>query len=363
MNLLHNRFFTNFTEAGARALAEYAEEISYNDQTVLFDEGDPSDSFYILLEGRVELSKRGEGDRQVVIEIVQAGEYFGEMGILDDSPRSARATSRGPSRLARIPASPFLRILHQEPARASLHFFNELLGHLRKSNERVVRGTVHEEEIRLVGETVNTIVNDLRSRVSNIKPSIEQIRKRHSEAPTQEDCHQILEQLTLAVTTVQDLFDFCCGRPTLKKQRMKVAALFNEFKKENKLLLDQPGIEIAAPPDTELNVDMDRMNYVLRNLVEYASDMLETTEGKVTVYAKEAGDSVEICVQDNGPGIPESIQESFFEPLVIRSDRKGAGLSMAMVRKIVEAHSGEIWFTTEANKGTLFFIRLPRVKG
>jgi CRP-like cAMP-binding protein len=139
VNLLLNQFFASFTEAGARALAAYVEEATVNDRTLLFKEEDPTDCLYLVLEGRVELTKRTADGKEVLIETVEAGDYFGEMGILDGSPRSTRAVTRGPVRMAKIPCVPFLRILQEEPARASLAIFRKILEHLRNSNARIVR--------------------------------------------------------------------------------------------------------------------------------------------------------------------------------------------------------------------------------
>ncbi len=139
MNLLNHPFFAHFSDIGARALADYTEEITCNNGTLLFDEADPSDCIYLLLEGQVELSKVSGGSQQIHLATVEAGNFFGEMGILDDNLRSARATCMGVVRIAKIPGPPLLRILQQEPAYVTLQLLRTILGRLRHTNDRFVK--------------------------------------------------------------------------------------------------------------------------------------------------------------------------------------------------------------------------------
>ena len=144
MNLLTHPFFTYFSDISARALAEYVDEVTINDDTLLFEEGDPSEHVYLVLEGKVELSKKAGDNRQISISTVKTGDYFGEWGVLDEHPRSTRATSRGVVRVAKIPGPPLIRILNQEPAYVTLQLVRTLLAHLRRTNDRFVESSIRK---------------------------------------------------------------------------------------------------------------------------------------------------------------------------------------------------------------------------
>ena len=73
-----------------------AQERTYGKDEAIFREGDPSDSVFVVVSGRVELSKLGP-DGPVVLAMLGPLEMFGEMGILDDSPRSATVTEGTPT--------------------------------------------------------------------------------------------------------------------------------------------------------------------------------------------------------------------------------------------------------------------------
>ncbi|MDD2709892.1 MAG: cyclic nucleotide-binding domain-containing protein [Verrucomicrobiae bacterium] len=360
--LLNNRFFTYFTEAGARALAEYAEEISFNDQTILFEEGDPSDCFYLLTEGQIELSKKsGDGRRQVILQRVSPGDYFGEMGILDGNPRSARATSRGASRVARIPGTPLLRILNQEPARAGLHFFQNIMDNLRASNERVVEGFVRQEELKLIGEASSRIIHDLKNCLGAIRGSSELVMNAHHDSKTRENCRLIVEQTDRVVTIVHDLLEFTRSVTTLKRENIKVKDLLNQFSENHKELLNRSGFQVSIQGiETEIHVDPHRVQHVFLNLVESAMERIGGQGGVIGIRAYDVDDQVAIDVQDNGPAIPENMRGNFFKPMVMRTERKGAGLAMTVVQKLIEAHKGTVALRCDQGKGVTIQIRLPQ---
>jgi signal transduction histidine kinase len=64
-------------------------------------------------------------------------------------------------------------------------------------------------------------------------------------------------------------------------------------------------------------------------------------------------------VRDTGPGIPDEIAESLFEPFVTCGKARGTGLGLAICRQIVEAHGGSIGPDLSADEGAVFIIELP----
>jgi signal transduction histidine kinase len=75
--------------------------------------------------------------------------------------------------------------------------------------------------------------------------------------------------------------------------------------------------------------------------------------------------SVLISVSDTGSGIPAEIQHRIFDPFfTTKTVGRGTGQGLAIARSVVvEKHGGKIWFTTEAEHGTTFYMRLPSHSG
>lgn len=78
---------------------------------VLFEEGEPGDAFYIVFKGAVEISKARPGGAMDKLAVRRAGEGFGEMALLNDAPRSARARALEPSQLMTVSREDFERLL------------------------------------------------------------------------------------------------------------------------------------------------------------------------------------------------------------------------------------------------------------
>lgn len=83
--------------------------------TRLFFRGDPADNFYLLLSGEVVISLTSSDGRELVINQIQPGDFFGELGLLTGQPRSADATIRQNAELMAIPHDAFLTALEYEP--------------------------------------------------------------------------------------------------------------------------------------------------------------------------------------------------------------------------------------------------------
>jgi len=362
MDLLQNQFFSYFSGPGVKVLRENAKEISCKDQQVLFEEGDASDDIYLVLDGEILLTKRSEGGRIVTIARARAGEYFGELGVLDGSVRSARATCQGTTCVATIGGQVLLRILHAESAHTTLFVFKRILEHLRGLNDRYVAEVLRKEKLHLVGEMAGMIIHDFKNPITAIRLGAELIGSKHDDAITRETCDIVIKQTRRMVTMVQELLDFSKGATRLTVEVRTVGSLFEEFKALNpELFKARPARITLKPLEARIMVDPGRMLRVIQNLVMNALEALDSKKGgEVILAGREEGDRVEIFVQDDGPGIPENIRSTVFEPFITYGKKTGTGLGMAIARMIVEAHKGQITFTTETGKGTTFLIRLPK---
>ncbi|TVO71898.1 PAS-domain containing protein [Sedimenticola selenatireducens] len=107
------------------------------------------------------------------------------------------------------------------------------------------------------------------------------------------------------------------------------------------------------------------MNQVFLNLLVNASHAIEEAKphdgGKITIKTTQREDKIQIQISDNGAGIPGDLQDKIFEPFFTTKEvGKGTGQGLSIARNIVtKKHGGEIYFTSEPNKGTLFTIELP----
>ncbi len=130
------------------------------------------------------------------------------------------------------------------------------------------------------------------------------------------------------------------------------------------------GVEIIfLRPENPLpliQIDADKIRVVLQNLVENA--LKYSTKGHSVIIAiADQEDSLRISVKDQGIGIPLSEQPKIFEKFYRATNAKqteevGSGLGLYTTKMLVEAHGGKMWFESQENDGTTFFVTLPKVQ-
>ena len=109
---------------------------------------------------------------------------------------------------------------------------------------------------------------------------------------------------------------------------------------------------------TNLRADADQMTQVLMNLLMNAIQILPSG-GKIEVHLQSISDEIVMDILDDGPGILAENQAQIFEPFFTQR-AGGVGLGLAVVRQIVQAHGGDIFYQTSKYQGAQFIITLPR---
>ena len=110
----------------------------FKDGEVIFRKGDRGDTAYVITQGQVEIVQaRRDGESQVVA-VLKRGEYFGEMGAIDDKPRSATAVAKGPVTCMSVSRDEFMDMLLHRP-QESIDLLKVLFERLRTANEKLAR--------------------------------------------------------------------------------------------------------------------------------------------------------------------------------------------------------------------------------
>jgi signal transduction histidine kinase len=150
-------------------------------------------------------------------------------------------------------------------------------------------------------------------------------------------------------------------RPTAPQ--LKPASLNEVVQKTLELLkpeLDNRSINVKTRMARQLPstpIDADQMQQVLVNLVKNAIQAM-TKGGTLTLQTGEGPDGVWVSVADTGGGIPQEQINRIFEPFYT-TKKKGSGLGLMIVQRIVRAHGGRIELESQVGRGTTFRIWLP----
>lgn len=360
MDVRSHRFISHFPATQGALLAKEVRQVRFPHQAVIFEEGSPSNCIYLVLSGRVALTKLAPGGASQIIAYKGPDDYFGELGVLDGSARSTAAIADGPVQLGRIAQKPFLRLLSETSWHTVLRLFSHVSENLRATNERYVSEVVRKEKITLIGEMANSMVHDFRGPFSTIKLATELLAKRDRKPETQELCAMILRQVARLGGMVEEVLDFARGETRLRLRVTRLADVFSQLQEINVAPLGRAGVKLTIKPTTlELPLDADRALRVLQNLVNNAREAIGARPGgRITVAARGLKHQCHITVTDNGPGVPREIRSTLFEPFVSHGKTGGTGLGLAIAKAVIEAHHGAIDFTS-TRAGTTFNIHLP----
>jgi CRP/FNR family transcriptional regulator, cyclic AMP receptor protein len=140
--------FTHLDENAMRAVAPHGAVRSFPKNAVVVNEGDATDSLYVVLAGRVKAFASGEDGREVVLNTIGVGDYFGEL-VLDGGPRSASIMTIEPCRFYVIPRYEIDGLLEQNPAFAR-DLIYKLIGKVRSLSRKVLDLALKDVYGRLV---------------------------------------------------------------------------------------------------------------------------------------------------------------------------------------------------------------------
>ena len=134
--LQRNYLFRSLPDASLSRIASLAIRKGYDKGAIIFSQGDAGDALYGVASGRVRISASGSGGQEVFLSIMEPGDTFGEIAVMDGLPRTAGATALDETTLIFIKRTDFLALLEREPQLA-IDLLKLLCTRLRWTSELV----------------------------------------------------------------------------------------------------------------------------------------------------------------------------------------------------------------------------------
>jgi PAS domain S-box-containing protein len=180
-----------------------------------------------------------------------------------------------------------------------------------------------------------------------------------------------VDRLALLVEDVLDISKIDAGEEKLSLASFEIADVLTEILEGQASQPDNLRKNITTSLDCEedlplIEADREKLKKVLGNIIDNAFNY--TREGgsiMVRIVALHERQNIRIAIQDTGIGIPEEFRESVWgrfqrhDKTALSMDVAGTGLGMAIVKELVEMHHGQVWFDSEVEKGTTFYVLLP----
>ncbi len=128
--------FAGLTEPQLEALAAGSARRSYPKGRTIVAEGEPSQSMYILLAGRAKVQRSDSEGKEVILAVIGSGEFFGEMSLIDDAPRSASVITLEPCEFMAVSKEAFKAMLVQSPD-VCMAVMRGLVRRLREADKKI----------------------------------------------------------------------------------------------------------------------------------------------------------------------------------------------------------------------------------
>ena len=235
LDLKKHELFKNFSDNILSKLSQYVFEKDYEENEIIFKEGDPGDSLCIVEQGEVAIRRLVDKNqtKRKTLAIIEKGDFFGEMAIFEGKPRSASAVASLKTKILFIKKEDFWNLLKEEPDTAvtNLLAINRAMSErLRVANQNFI--TTFE-----VGQIISA-VNDMQSLFE-----------------------QVLEQLAYSMEKADAIF----------------FALYNEFT-ETFMIVSKKGEEASKIQEEELTKEDSVIKDILQNKKAIYIENIDMTE-------------------------------------------------------------------------------------
>lgn len=227
---------------------------------------------------------------------------------------------------------------------------------LQKSQERLVKS----EKLAAIGQAATMVGHDLRNPLQAIENGIYYVNTELSTVPTSPKVTETLQAIHNSVeyadNIVKDLQSFASKKDPIFREidiNALVEETFSQFETPDNVKI---ATDLGELPKIE--ADKDMMKRIFVNLAVNGIQSMEKTGGTLKVSTKKASNRIQISFEDTGTGMKKETMKKIFTPF-FTTKAQGMGVGLAICKRFVEIHGGNINVESEENKGSIFTVNLP----
>ncbi|HPV14387.1 MAG TPA: cyclic nucleotide-binding domain-containing protein [Candidatus Cloacimonadota bacterium] len=365
--MTHNEdlgIFHGLTPENIDTITKNLTRISFKKGEAIISEHAKGDNLFYINSGKVEISKDIENDDNLFarLSILGPGDFFGEMSLINDAPRSASAVALEDVELMVMPKEVFMDITFSHPI-VMFNLIRTLSGRLRDTNDKFIElmnQMISKNRLMAIGMAASKIIHDIKSPFTVIVLTAQMIENLFPEAA--EHTQNIISQTKLVDQMVRETLDFAKGtevQPLI--QQVDLEAYLQEIRNTYGTSLKGRDVELIIENNVNKPVffDSNKMRRVLINLLKNSSEALQD-QGTITIKTSLSAGWLQISMIDDGPGIPDEIRSELFQPFITHNKAYGTGLGLAICKKIVLEHRGRLEYMPVQPHGSRFDIRIPQ---
>lgn len=371
------RAFPGIPREEAEELIAFGEMRSFPADTIICHENALASTFYIILQGKVKVSKFINQKKERELKTLKAGDFFGEMALIHNAPRAATVTTVMPTTVLEIKKNSFDRLMRRS-ASLSMTMAREVSRRLQeneamaiedlriKAGEMAMAYQQLAEQEFTRREYLLTVDEKLKAPVQDLFTDLNQIRQLEvTNAAIVPILDRMEENVQQTISTLNDLF-FLHGIDMLLPQRKKVDLnqLMQNIAEKNQPKADQKEIQIQVATNSDHLItsgDPTTIEQAMNILFNFAIDA-SPQGGVVQVEATQFNSGIDIEFQFAGLDYHPDRLIELFEPFpnhpAVTQDQNLSGIGLPIARQIIEQHGGEISATEKNRKEKSFKAHL-----
>jgi len=240
--------------------------------------------------------------------------------------------------------------------------YNRMIDELAKSAELLARS----ERESAWREMAKQVAHEIKNPLTPMKLSVQYLQKAWKENNTDWDerldrfTHTMIEQIETLSLIASEFSNFA-NIAKVRNEKIDLIKLIDGAITLFKDFNIQISFEKQKGEKLFINADKTQMLRVFNNLIKNSIQAIDNKpDGKIQLSVKQKESFYLISITDNGCGIPNDQLEKIFTPN-FTTKTGGMGLGLVMVKGIVDAAGGEIWFETQEKIGTTFFFTIPQI--
>jgi signal transduction histidine kinase len=345
-------------------------------------EGNNESRFYILLDGRVDVTKTINNAEQRKLKVLEAGDFFGEMAIMHNAPRAATVTALTSVTLLEIDKENFDRVI-QRSSTIAIAMVREISHRLRENDQMAVddlrmRASELAEAYQKLAENelarrefITNVAHELRTPLMAAGGFLQLLQKgaiNPDKLPaTIDTVARNIQQITTLVNDIMFLQEMDLILPKFQPVNLGVIAQEVADKYQEKAAANLLTIQVEEVKNLpNVSGDPKSLERALMALVDNAIKF-SPDGGQVKIILHENDNQVIVDVQDQGIGIePDHISHVFdrFYHLETNAGNlfNGIGLGLAITNQVIKQHNGKLSVESQPGKGSTFTVRLKATK-
>ncbi len=240
--------------------------------------------------------------------------------------------------------------------------YNRKVDELQESAQRLAQS----ERESAWREMAKQIAHEIKNPLTPMKLSMQHLERAYKEKDPDLDImfdkvsRTLIEQIDSLSQIATEFSNFAKIRVSNQQdvnliERIKSATELYHGLSSSNIIFEHEGLEKAI-----IKADKEQSLRIFNNLIKNAVQAIpKDRKGEIQIKLEEKPKHYLITIADNGKGIPKEIEAKIFSPN-FTTKSSGMGLGLSIVKGIVENLKGKIYYTTEADKGTVFYLEFPR---